>query len=66
MTKEEYKIEARSMIDILSKKAQKKQLSFYRIAKECGLSESTVGRILTGKFIPSLDNYVGLKKVIDG
>ena len=66
MTKEEYKVEAMSMIELLAKKAKKKQLSFYRIAKETGLSESTVGRILTGKFIPSLDNYIGLKKIIDG
>lgn len=64
--KKEISKEAIAEISWLQKLAEKKGISYYRIAEMTGLQKSTVGRVLSGMFEPKLGTYLKIREAIEG
>lgn len=63
--KKEISKAAASEISRLQKLAEKKGLTNYRIAEMTGLQQSTIGRVLSGKFEPRLGTYLKIRDAVE-
>lgn len=54
----------RLLVAILKNSAAQKKISHQAIADQTGMLRSSVGRILSGKFIPTLDTFIRIAQGI--
>lgn len=64
-TNSEYQPHWKPLILLLKSEAEKHGISNYRIAKETGYSESTIGRIFKLDFTPGLQVFLDIAQVLD-
>ena len=58
--------EAREMLcEYLKQTAREKKITLEEIAEKTGFTLSNVGRMLSGKYPPTLDNFLKLAEAVD-
>jgi transcriptional regulator with XRE-family HTH domain len=65
MTKEKYLAARKVLLDFVASTAQEKGITQEEIARRTGFTQSNVSRMLSGRYPPSLDNFMKLCEAVD-
>lgn len=64
MNEEKYQEARKILLRFLSDQAKAKGITHEQIAEKTGFDRSNVGRMLAGKFSPTLDNFMKLAEAV--
>ena len=65
MKNDKYTESARMLVDFLKAQAKEKRITETEIARRTGLKQQNVNRLFSGKYLPSLDNFLKISDAID-